>query len=484
MVRPLTGMKLAPAIVAALALSLGFARPGFAQEAELAPVDPVMNQGGAVETGLGCYESDKALLKMCQDYFRELEAWKARQATREQARTAPAPERRPEPPSITRTNANVSCDDPAARSHPDCQAWLEAMKAYDARAKAPPKPAPAAPTVLASPEGLEPADRLEEVGVGRATVRRLPDRGAPEVMTVRMGEQVHVVGVLATGWLQVAWEGAPIGWLHRSAIKPRQAAPVAPAPAPAAPLARPEFRGRNHALIIGNNDYANLPDLKTAVGDADALAEMLKIRYAFEPANVRLLLNADRRTILGELVALRRRLGPDDRLLLYYAGHGEVDPVTEAGYWQPVDAELDKDFTWIANDDIRRQLRGLPARHVLVVADSRFSGTLTRSRSTYPAVPQDRFFTEIDAHVSRKVISSGGTEPVADQGSGGHSVFSYFLLKTLRENREPYLASFELFNRFVRAVTNNSRQKPQFGTVSDAGDEGAGDFTFILAGDG
>jgi hypothetical protein len=69
---------------------------------------------------------------------------------------------------------------------------------------------------------------------------------------------------------------------------------------------------------------------------------------------------------------------------------------------------------------------------------------------------------------------------VADAGSRGHSVFAYYLLKMLRENDRPYLASFELFGRLVRAVTNNSNQKPQYGTVLEAGDEGAGDFTFIL----
>ena len=67
-----------------------------------------------------------------------------------------------------------------------------------------------------------------------------------------------------------------------------------------------------------------------------------------------------------------------------------------------------------------------------------------------------------------------------DSGSGGHSVFAYYLLKALRENERPYLASFELFGKLARAVTNNSSQKPEFGTVQDAGDEGAGDFTFIL----
>jgi hypothetical protein len=73
---------------------------------------------------------------------------------------------------------------------------------------------------------------------------------------------------------------------------------------------------------------------------------------------------------------------------------------------------------------------------------------------------------------------------VADAGSRGHSVFAYYLLKMLRENDRPYLASFELFGRLARAVTNNSTQKPQYGTVLEAGDEGAGDFTFILKGGG
>jgi hypothetical protein len=59
-------------------------------------------------------------------------------------------------------------------------------------------------------------------------------------------------------------------------------------------------------------------------------------------------------------------------------------------------------------------------------------------------------------------------------------VFAYYLLKALRENDKPYLASFELFNKLARAVTNKSNQKPRYGTVTDAGDEGAGDFTFIL----
>ena len=242
----------------------------------------------------------------------------------------------------------------------------------------------------------------------------------------------------------------------------------------------PAAKGKNYAFIVGNNDYKTLPKLKTAVADAGEVAKVLKTRYAFDESNVRLLINADRATILRELGQMRAKLTPDDRLLIYYAGHGQIDQTANEGFWQPVDAEANADYTWISNGDLRRYLRGMGARHVLVVADSCFSGSLTRAAADQTDIPKDRFFAEIDGKFSRKVITSGGTEPVADSGSGNHSIFAHYFLKALRENTAPYVTSFELFNKLVRAVTNNSNQKPEYGTIAQAGDEGAGDFTFIL----
>ncbi len=50
--------------------------------------------------------------------------------------------------------------------------------------------------------------------------------------------------------------------------------------------------GRYHALVIGNNDYEQLRNLTTAVGDADAVAKLLEEKYGF---NVTKLINATRR---------------------------------------------------------------------------------------------------------------------------------------------------------------------------------------------
>ena len=223
----------------------------------------------------------------------------------------------------------------------------------------------------------------------------------------------------------------------------------------------------------------NLPTLKTAVFDATAIAEVLQERYDFDDGAIKLLTNATRRDILKALSNFRKNLTTEDRLMLYYAGHGQIDPATDEGFWQPIDAEPENDFTWISNADVKRYLGGIPAKHVLVIADSCFSGSLTRGAETQNDA-EDKFFLNIDKYPSRKVIASGGTEPVADAGSEGHSVFAYYLIRTLTNNKKPYITSYQLFEKLVRAVTNNSSQTPEYGTVPNTGDQGAGDFTFIL----
>jgi hypothetical protein len=133
--------------------------------------------------------------------------------------------------------------------------------------------------------------------------------------------------------------------------------------------------GDYYALVIGNNDYARLPKLKTAAGDAEAVAELLKSKYGYD---VTLLLNATRYQILSALNKMREDLTEDDNLLIYYAGHGELDRVNNRGNWLPVDAEPTSTANWISNIQITDVLNAMSVRQALVVADSCYSGTLTR----------------------------------------------------------------------------------------------------------
>ncbi len=59
-------------------------------------------------------------------------------------------------------------------------------------------------------------------------------------------------------------------------------------------------------------------------------------------------------------------------------------------------------------------------------------------------------------------------------------MFAQHLIRVLVENRDCYITSKQLFDRLSRSVAAASDQKPEWGTVANAGDEGSGEFTFIL----
>ena len=94
--------------------------------------------------------------------------------------------------------------------------------------------------------------------------------------------------------------------------------------------------GKYKALIIGINDYKGpkIPDLETATNDATAMAEVLKEKYGFE---VKLLLDrkATKEAIYRELRSLTVSTKANDSVLIYFAGHGDLDRTYDGGWWIP-----------------------------------------------------------------------------------------------------------------------------------------------------
>jgi hypothetical protein len=230
--------------------------------------------------------------------------------------------------------------------------------------------------------------------------------------------------------------------------------------------------GSYYALIIGNNQYRNMPVLRTAGNDAGAVASLLEKDYGFAVTTIS---DASRYDILAAMDDLRSKLTHHDNLLIYYAGHGYFDQDAERGYWLPVDASQDTSANWVSNADITDKLKSIRAKHVMVVADSCYSGTLTRGVNI-TARPSD-YWQQVLAKRSRTVLTSGGMEPVADGGGGSHSVFANAFMTALTENQE-VIDGTELFTKIRRPVMLNANQTPQYGDVRLAGHEG-GDFLFV-----
>ena len=95
----------------------------------------------------------------------------------------------------------------------------------------------------------------------------------------------------------------------------------------------------------------------------------------------------------------------------------------------PVDGERRNRSKWVSVVEVTDQINALPARQVLVVADSCFSGTMARSSlpaadaDLAPALKWDALRT-MARQRARVVLSSGGVEPVVDGGAGANSLFS------------------------------------------------------------
>ena len=234
--------------------------------------------------------------------------------------------------------------------------------------------------------------------------------------------------------------------------------------------------GAYHALVIGNNNYRELPKLKTAANDAKSVAKLLTDDYGFE---TKLLLDATRADIFTELGRLRAKLTPNDNLLIYYAGHGILDELGQQGYWLPVDAQADIKANWVSNGDITTSLRAIRAKHVLVVADSCYSGTLVRAApiNIKTSVARKRWIDRMTRKRARTALVSGGLEPVADSGREGHSVFANAFMAALRANPD-VMDGQALYDAIKRPVVLNADQTPQYSDIRRAGHDG-GDFIFV-----
>lgn len=244
--------------------------------------------------------------------------------------------------------------------------------------------------------------------------------------------------------------------------------------------------GRYYAIVIGNQNYQQIESLQTPKYDAARAARILADKYGF---TVQILDDANDITMLKTINDLNSVLKPEDNVLIYYAGHGTrlKSGALESGYWLPVNADAPpEDRFWIPNEQITGHLGRLVAKRVLVVADSCYSGLLSTDPSYLflnDKVSYSKEYIKFKLPKrARLLLSSGGDQPVLDEGGGGNSVFARAFLDELEANTG-ILSSPELFSRIkkrveVTAAKNKFVQTPEFKSIKGAGHE-VGDFFFV-----
>jgi hypothetical protein len=160
-------------------------------------------------------------------------------------------------------------------------------------------------------------------------------------------------------------------------------------------------------------------------------------------------------------------------LLIWYAGHGKF--INDVGYWIPVDAKRDDEFTYFNLNTLRAAMETYLnyLTHTLVVTDACESGP-----SFYQAMRSDLKKRSCDdwqatQFKSSQVFSSAGYELAVDD-----SQFTRTFATALSNNPNACIPIEEIVAKVSSAVGSSNQQKPKFGKITGLKDED-GTFFFI-----
>jgi hypothetical protein len=233
---------------------------------------------------------------------------------------------------------------------------------------------------------------------------------------------------------------------------------------------------RKLALLIGVNTYRDkrVPALEGAVPDARAVRGVLESRLGYETT---VLENPTRESMIRAFNKIALEADANDSVVIYYAGHGVVVPVggTDTGFWLPSDTNAEDPTSWLSNADIARMVAAVGSRQLMLISDSCYSGSLVGNERVQVANSGNA--ADLLSRKAAVVMSSGGNEPVADEGRDGHSVFAWHFMRAL-EGVDNWQIGGSVFERVRSAVSKEFPQTPQYGASRSAGHQGNTDFLF------
>lgn len=319
---------------------------------------------------------------------------------------------------------------------------------------------------------------LEAVNMQPATVTApAAPRWASAAWTAAAACCAALIVILVSG-------GGPLGTPTRAAVTtPAERGALRRPPAKAEGSLEP-FYQRSHALLIGVGDAyreGGFTPLANAERDVQAIAAALATEEQF-PWDTRLVLGerATEDAIVDALGLLSDRVGPDDRVFIYFAGHGVPHERAAASGWLiPSDGKQDRRSSWVHFDHLRRFFQEAPAKHILVAIDCCYAGRLTTTRSASADRAKaagdygQRFLTS-PAHV---VISSGrANEKVSDGVAGANSPFATAFLAAL-ESTGPMTSTGLFLSIQEYFIQHKVGHTPQMGRPEESPSDG--EFVFF-----
>ncbi len=235
---------------------------------------------------------------------------------------------------------------------------------------------------------------------------------------------------------------------------------------------------RNYLIVIAANKYKNnkyWPNLKYAIKDTKDVIKVLFDRYNFDDKYTHELY--DHQFTLENIETLFRNLitvvRSTDNVIVYYAGHGFYDKTLDEGYWVPHPATRST-TEYLSNATLMKYISALQAKHVLIIADACFSGSLYTQKkrgSNMETHLSKKYIDKVYKIKSRWLLASGRGLVDDKMPNKENSPFANYLIDYLSKKQTSFPAPL-LFQNVKEKVTEHTDQIPLAAPLKDAGDMG------------
>lgn len=223
------------------------------------------------------------------------------------------------------------------------------------------------------------------------------------------------------------------------------------------------------AVIIANENYQKVAKVPCAQHDGRAFRRYCENVLGIPGENIHYVEDATLGHMTAELnwaTRVATAYEGESQLIIYYAGHGIPNEKNGSGYLLPVDVAGNDISSAYSLSELYASLGGLNAKNITLFMDACFSGT-KRGDGMLTSARGVAIKAKPEAPKGNMIVFSAaqGDETAYPYAEKGHGLFTYYLLKKLKETQGN--VSLGTLGDYIRkevvrksAVVNNKVQTP------------------------
>lgn len=234
--------------------------------------------------------------------------------------------------------------------------------------------------------------------------------------------------------------------------------------------------GKTWVVFIENSDYEYFASLEGPSRDVGLMQKALSKYQIHNLVHKRNMTKEEMQRFFSIELRDMIRSNKINSLLVWYAGHGKF--INGTGYWLPVDATGNDEFSFYNIGQLKASMESYPdfLTHKLVITDACESGP-----SFYRAMRGEIRERSCEDWASTRMKSSQVFSSAGNESASDESQFTKTFANVLTSNPGECISIERIVQRVTSSMLNNNQQRPQFGKIAGLEDED-GTFFFVPKG--